>query len=215
MSETTSRGTQSFLSGDVESVHGYSDAGRDLSVPAPVADTTGLTDLTATDCFEHRGHEFDPQLAVRRVENQLFSRYAPHSTVADDRKALIEVVGVALDTLAELYPEWFEETEAFAEQSWTPQFIDEDDVLFRLSELLGDGQVTTAVPFNAGVHRCLTTAVIASVLTQAGEHREADTEGEQAAARVALQKATAASADSLSEAEAVAAVRAVYDKVGE
>jgi hypothetical protein len=216
MSETTSRGTQSFLSGDVESVHEYSDAGRDLSVPEPVAERTGLSDLTATHCFDHRGHDFDPRSAVRRVENQIFYRYAPHSSSPDETKALIEVVGVALDTLTELYPAWFTRTEAFAAHSWTEEFIDEDAVIFGLPALLGeDVGLTTAVPFNAGVHRRLTTAVIALVLAQAGDHREADTDAQTAAARVDLQQAVVAAAGDLSEDKAVAAVREVYDKLGE
>jgi hypothetical protein len=204
--------------GSHESDTEYSQSIEDFTVPEPVAELTGIGDLSEYNGFEHRGEQFMASVVVSNVRQAL---YFEHSHSGDDPTPQAAITPHAaidrtVSQLSSLFESWFEADPDGFDRETSGHSADADQLY---SALLLDDPLqlrsqSVDVPYAREAHRQIIVSAISFLLATVTPHADADATTRQQSAEHALRKAIAFDvADDLSREDAIEIVNATYDQL--
>lgn len=176
----------------------------DLSVPAPVADSTTITALESYDGFEARGHEFDPQVAVYLISQHLKIAHRKSGPSPDPQLGLSlkYATSLAVKYVSDCFPNWFNlETDAAAGVLDLDTLIDDT-----IEDLAAWSEADTSVNFAPRAHRDLAVSVLAHTLSEIESLEAADQIQKQSDTYQQLADVVDSAPDSLSDDQIIAFV---------
>lgn len=218
MPETTTRDTFVPYSGSHESDTEYSQSVENFSVPDPVADVTGVADLSEHNGFEHRGEQFMASVVVSNIRGSL---YYEHSHSGDDARPQTTITPHAaidrtVSQLSSLFESWFEtDPDDFdAETSGHAANADQLYSALLLDDPLNLRSRETDVPYAREAHRQIIVSAVSLLLATVKPHADADETTRQQSAEQALRETLAFDvASNLSREDALAVVEETYDRL--
>jgi len=217
MPETTTRDSFDPYTGSHESDIEYEQSVEDFSVPDPVADVTGVSDLSEHNGFEHRGEQFMASVVVSNIRHAL---YFEHSHTGDDPTPQTTIsphaaIDRTVSQLSTMFESWFEaDPDVDAETS--DHFANADQLYsaLLLDDPLNLRSQPTDIPYAREAHRQIIVSAVSLLLATVQPHADADTTTRQQSAEKALRETLAFDvADHLPREDAIALVEETYDRL--
>ena len=214
---TASTGFQPFC-GDHEGELDYAKSIHNFSVPQPVADHTGIEDLSEYNGFEHRGHTFVTSSVITEVRRGLRHEHCHAGTDTDPQSDLTQHAAIerTVKTLADVFDSWFEGTpgghhdptsdEAVSPESLYKFLMTKDPLNLRQQD---------RVPYAREAHRQIIVSALALLLSAVDSHKIADEAAQKEAAKERLRHGLRIHySTDLSREEAIDVVNEAYDELG-
>lgn len=214
MSIETSREAFEPYTGSHDSDYEYGSI-DDFSVPEPVAEQTGIEDLSEYNGFEHRGETI---LASEVVSSLAHGLYFEHSHHGDEPApqthiTLHSAVDRVVSRLEKRFSPWFTMNPDGYDEETSGEWVSPDAIYSTLvhDDPLEWGGGMADVAYAAEAHRQIVVSVVALLLAKVDPQRDSDVEAQTRKAKRHLQITTAEQLDHLSREEAVRVVNETYD----
>lgn len=218
MPETTTRDTFDPFTGSHETDTEYGQSVEDFSVPDPVAEVTGISDLSEYNGFEHRGEQFMASVVISNIRQALYFEHS-HSGGSPTPQTPITphaAIDRTVSQLSSLFDSWFEADPDDFDRETSGHSADADQLY---SALLLDDPLqlrsqSVNVPYAREAHRQIIVSAIAFLLATVAPHADADATTRQQSAEQTLRKAVAFDvADDLTREDAIEIVNETYDRL--
>ena len=218
MPETTTRDSFDPFEGSHETDTEYERSVEDFSVPDPVAEVTGIDDLSEHNGFEHRGEQFMASVVVANIRHAL---YFEHSHSGDEPTPQTPITPHAaidrtVSQLSRLFDSWFEADPDDFDAETSGHSADADQLYsaLLLDDPLNLRSQSVDVPYAREAHRQIIVSAVSLLLATVRPHAAADATTRQQSAQQALRETLAFDVvDDLSREEAVALVEETYDRL--
>ena len=219
MSQTTastdSTGFQPHT-GDHEDELEYAQSIRDFSVPQPVADHTGITELSAYNGMEHRGHTFVTSGTITDIRRALHHEHCHAGTDSDPQSGITQHAAIdrTVSALTDRFDNWFETTPDGYDRPTSDEAVDPETLYKRLmADDLLNWREQGRVPYAREAHRQIIVAALALLLQAIAPQQQADADAEREAATERLQYELAMRfSTTLSREDVLEVVNDVYDE---
>ncbi|TKX60713.1 hypothetical protein EXE48_12130 [Halorubrum sp. ASP1] len=204
--------------GSHESETEYSQSIEDFTVPEPVAELTGIDDLSEYNGFEHRGEVFMASVVVSDVRHALFFEHSHAGEEPDPQTPITPHAAIdrTLSQLASTFDSWFEADPTGYGKTTSGHSASQDEIYSNLyiHDALCLRETSSDVYYCREAHREIVVSAIAFLLSSVHKHANADHVAQKQATRKELRKVVVERvSDDLARDEALQLVNDAYDQL--